>query len=359
MIQLNGDTEEGQKIIFVVYWVGICFVSSLFLVHLYFWLFNKTENDRDDDQSPFVCSCLKVITYGWLISVSTTITMTFSLLFMSIAVSGLYQASAKYELNCGFGNWGPALFYCLHKMSMYQCLTVRLQASFNGSAYAYNKWIVRGLHVLIVLFGIITATLVASTHRVEVLGRTRNGAYRCSLRFPIWCISLIVLLDLLVNVVLLCMFAKPVTVIAKQQHAYALENNLELKVRTGDPPTPLPLVPQPSTENSYDLESLARKELRENSVLYKLLVRVTVITCVMVITTVITFIVYSCLLWSAAMTIDLTVNCCCLLLMFGRYQSLYYLLCRSCDNALSHAGTCFVTGSCPITSKSDQKKEVI
>jgi len=274
-----------------------------------------------------------------------------------------------------------AMLYAYHKFFIYLCLTVRLQASYVGSAYAYSSTLLGCLHfinfsIMVVLPSVLDVLLVNKS--LESIAK--NGGYICKISFPYWGSALTALLDLILNIILLLLFIRPLMALARQQHQNMMENHRFTELTytgtntgtaNGGASSPIAtresrtqsvtgkdesnngssrMLKKPSIDNTGDPQKARRetvdvirkqklKEIRKTSQFYKLSIKVTVLTFVMVVTTCIALGLYSELVWTIGLVVDIDINCFCLLLMFKNYDKVYQRFCKCCDVCFGMLGT--------------------
>ncbi|ETO21547.1 hypothetical protein RFI_15657 [Reticulomyxa filosa] len=338
MISLSSGSEKGEDILFTCYWVGICIIVLTLLLFLSFWNRDDIEMTSADNQHPFErcvrCAILRKQTYKTISHVLTLCAMLSALLYMGLAMGSYHQLSSNYEFNCKIGLWAPAVGYFVHKFFIYECLTLRLQSSFSGSAYAYKPWLLATLHSVVTGCLITEVTLMCIAYEREKISKGKNSdKYFCVVKYPIWCTVTFAAMDMFVNVVLLYLFMKPLIVLARQQHWYTVESHIIRQQTTLVPNAPLPF---PSDVSR--ISSNKAKELAVNSILYNLLVRVNVVTWTMVLTTITNMVVYIFTLWTLGFILDLIINSLCLLFTFGKFTSFYRITCRCCHCFFSAIG---------------------
>jgi len=189
-------------------------------------------------------------------------------------------------------------------------------------------------------------------------------------------------LDLVINITVLALFIKPLLALAKRHYQNLQENQklaefthtstTEYSVDTShgtqtadmNNASALRLTTRPSVDvaplsNPEDIrkrtttssQSAAQakkqllKEFRKTSQFYKLSVKTTVLISIMVIVTTAALLLYSQLVWTIGLVIDIVVNCFCLLLTFKTYNKIYRFFFTSCDICCATWGSCIISMS--------------
>ncbi|ETO28034.1 hypothetical protein RFI_09096 [Reticulomyxa filosa] len=289
MIALNGGNEEGQDVLYPLYWIAVSLLGLFLVLHIVFWLVDKPTRDIEDNDGPFrnvvCCPYLREATYNTFLKIITALALATAIAALTVEVLSYHQLTTTYSLNCR-RQWATIVCYCIHKFFIYECLTFRLQAAFSTSAYVYNRLIIVSLHTLNIAYLSLGVPLPVMTGRTHLEGIAKDGAHICSLHYPIWGALMIAIFDMAVNLLLLSLFVKPLIVIAKQQHQYIIENDfvaMERPENTGGVimhvyiSEELSSNPQPQPPSHRAVPSkekdIATKQFAENSILYKLLVR--------------------------------------------------------------------------------------
>ncbi|ETO17669.1 hypothetical protein RFI_19649 [Reticulomyxa filosa] len=341
MVTLNGSNERGQDLMLPLYFFCVAALGVLFLVHVSMIVVEVYKQKQTpklsrqasgSSQHPFshypLLIFLHGITYTHIVHGLSVAAILCGMLNMLMNVLSFHQFKSQ---DCTFLGGYPTL------------------------AYVYHKALKNGL------------TSIA-----------KDGGYVCYSNYPDWCGALTALVDLCINLLLLLLFTNPLVRLAKQQHINNIQNQNSLEAtetgssegdtpmddfatpssprlgRMGSAPaldqvgdhSPATPLPRP-TSNSNATASAAHahlrkihlKEMRKNSSFYKLSIKVSVLTFVMVLSTTISLVLYTLSSWSIGLMFDVVVNCWCLLLMFKTYDVLYRSMCRGCDLCFSYLGT--------------------
>ncbi|ETO27995.1 hypothetical protein RFI_09138 [Reticulomyxa filosa] len=408
MTVLNGNSESGQNILFPFYFVCIGVLLVFFVVHLS-TIRDELKKQRRGSRSPrqgsasaqfalgeywTCCTWLRGITYTQLIHGFSILSIVFGLVFLLFSVLLYHQFKVS---SCQVYGVTPLLGYYYHKVCIYECLLVRLQASFSGSPYAYRGWVIAVLHLVngSLLLGLAQPVILLMKH-IKFVKRASNGGKICATHYPFWGSALSALLDLCINIVLLILFIKPLLALAKQQQIAlmqqqqqqqqspldALETSLSSEDPDEDDPTQMQtqtqtptqiqtrvtsskvsslrhtytpkvvvptaiISPDNSTANPFPtlitvdatLKKQRMREFRKTSAFYKLSIKVTTLTLIMVLSTILSMSLYSFLTWTIGLMFDVVTNCLCLLLMFKKYDAIYKVLCNCCNACVGYCGT--------------------
>ncbi|ETO24962.1 hypothetical protein RFI_12181 [Reticulomyxa filosa] len=362
---------------FPCYFVCLLILVLILVVHLYKISKKQGRSGPHNNsviQQPFrtsSCQWLNLLAYSQLIDIFSVLALLAGCGCLLANVLPYHQFKLQVPTCDRFGPSGQIL-YLVHKCFIYECLIIRLQSSFVGSVYTYNAKMMQGLHVLnvslIILFSVGLCTEISGKHKYEVT-KASNGGYICVNKNSFSISSVIVVVDVIMNVVLLVLFVKPLYALSKKSkpsknanaalfdyhHNNTHNNNNDknnndqsqiVSVSLGTLP---PFPPVTTTTTSTDTtttttdvsaggplpwvtkQSISEsKSLQHRPSFFELTTKVSILTLIMTLSTLFSILLLALLKWTVFVMFDVVINCSCLLLVFKQYDPIYRLLCKCC-----------------------------
>lgn len=258
--------------------------------------------------------------------------------FLIILFYGLHVASMLFRdlhyvilFSCEFGVRLVGAMWCLSKASLWTLLILRLQVSFADSELVYStKKVIIPMLSYICFYVLVISTLGffytqgSNTNDHSSDGsdsefNTSKSDIRCVWEYPIWALILTLVSDMIVSVVCLCLFVRPLLVMMN-----------EAKEVIGDPND------SRADENSYiNNNSDAR--------MWFLIKKYVILVSIAVVTTFIALITLfldannalNAIICNICFDLDAIINVACVILMNAIHGRLYIKLCWICDTCIN------------------------
>eukprot|EP01084_Bolivina_argentea_P164397 285811_1 len=223
-----------------------------------------------------------------------------------------------------------SILYLSTKLSVYILISERLFFIFSDSQLTIKRMYILISRVLFLIYFIAISIIFI------LFGGGVKGSNNCELRVPPWILPLIAFGDIFICTTISIIFARRLLLLnLKLSENKNNHNNVPTNSSTSDTIS--------RNRNIY------KYKLNVNDMTWKIVTKSTLLTIIALITTPLSIIilVFFGAIGAASVSIDSTVNCYCVILLFTKHEPIYKCLCKSMESCVSiQCVTCYSCACC-------------
>ena len=251
--------------------------------------------------------------------------------------------------------------YLITKCILYLLLIFRSHTIYKETIYAYNPKLLSFFAIIIIVYTVIISIFTALSISVEIT--YHNDIRICDGGPDILYVGIVVLVDLIVSILTLYLFLRPLNILLTQQRKFKQNLKLQMVESNTNQQTQSEETandendeiecnsPSPTNEVNNDEDHVNYRANTDNTdqsddgeqEFEGLMIRVSTLTFVMILTTFVSLVLVGIFNATVIASIDACINCICVMMYNNQYQDIFDKLCCigvSCTKICAHYCCC-------------------